>query len=182
VALAVAISAATAACGDDENSGLNGSLSFNHSGAISGSFSAVGRFPLFGEFGTSAWAMGSRDDQNDVIGVIAVSPGETGRYDMIVLAVPRVAPGSATIDANCSGAACAVVSIEFGLSEDDSDFSHLCFLDAGTVSISSISDTRVSGSFSGTGTCTDDTGATTSFGVTSGSFNVPLISGTGMIP
>jgi hypothetical protein len=181
VALAFAIAATAAACSDEE-SGLNGSLSFNHSGSISGSFSAVGRFPIFGEFGTSAWAMGSRDDQNDVIGVIALAPRESGRYDMVVLAVPRVAPGSATIDANCSGPACAVVTVEFGLSEEDSDFSHLCFLDAGTVAISAISDTRVSGSFSGTGTCTDDTGATTSFGVTSGSFSVPLISGTGMIP
>ena len=175
------MAAATAACGDEE-SGLNGSLSFNHSGAVSGSFSAVGRFPLFGEFGGSAWAMGSRDDQNDAIGVIALTPRETQRYDMVLIAIPRVSPGSATIDQNCTGSACALLTVEFGASTEDSEFSQFCVLNTGSIAIASISDSRVSGSFSGTGTCTDDAGTTTTFGVTSGSFNVPLISGTGMIP
>ncbi len=68
------------------------------------------------------------------------------------------------------------MSVEFGLSENDDNFSQICVMHAGTIAIASISDNRVTGSFSADGTCTNAAGTPTDFTVTNGSLNVPLIS------
>jgi hypothetical protein len=178
VLLAASIAVVAAACGDDDALNLNGSLSFNHSGSVSGTFNAVGRVPLFSLSG-SAWAAAGRDDQEGVLFVTALVPRASARFDMITVVIPRLSPGSAGIAPllNCAGGGpCAFVTVEFGASEDDADFTHSCFLESGTVALASITDNRASGSFSGGGECTTPSGTVTAFTITNGAFDVPVIS------
>lgn len=172
--LAVSIAAFTAGCGDDDPLNLNGALSFSHSGSVSGTFNASGRVPLFGEFGSTAWAAGGRDVQNGAVVAMAILPAPSQRYHMALITIERLTPGSASIGSSCTSG-CAFIAVEFGTSESDSDFSFNCFITSGTAAIASISDNRVSGTFSGTGTCTDPSNVTTSFAISNGSFDVPLL-------
>lgn len=176
--LAGAIACTTASCEDGGPLNLNGSIAFSHSGAVSGSFDATGRVPFL-DVNSNAWAAGSRDDQNGLVAAVGLVPRASDRFDMVALSIPRLTPGSSTITANCTGQQCAVASVDFSLSDSDADFSHICLLTSGTIAISSISDNRVSGSFSGSGVCTNASNQTQSFTVSGGTFDVPIL---GILP
>lgn len=169
----------TASCGDDDPLNLNGSVSFNHSGSVTGTFSAIGRLPLIPDISAAAWAAGTRDDQNQAVFITAIVPRSGNRYDNVVVVSPRLTPGSNNVAPilNCAGVStCAFVTVNFGVSQaDDTDFTLSCFLETGSVVLSSISQNRAAGSFSGTGECTTPTGTVTVFTITNGSFDVPLL-------
>jgi hypothetical protein len=161
-------------CGDSTSPGsVSGSLSFTHSGAISGTFNASGSV-LVADPEAVQWAAASRDNTNDGIDISARIPRASNTNDNILIFFPQQTTGS--VDAGTE----AIVIIGFGVNESGSA-TWLCGLDAGTVTVATISSTRVTGTFSGTGDCIASGGGAAAFTVTNGSFNVPLIDG-GSIP
>jgi len=160
--------AAAAGCGDGTGPGaLNGSLSFSHSGATSGTFTASGSV-LVADPEAATWAAGARDDANESIAIAANIARPSNTFDDIIIDFPQLTPGTVTV---ANG---AHVVITFGQTQSGSA-TWFCDLTAGSVVVTSVSSSRVRGSFSGTGDCLGATGGPVSFTVTNGSFDVPLI-------
>ena len=156
-------------------SGLNGTLTFAYSGAMTGNFSASGQFnPVNME--TEAWAAGERDDATGELFVGAAVPRNASSHDILGMAIERLTTGSADINANCTSN-CAFVAIIFGNNNTGSGFLLACDIETGTVTITEISTTRARGTFSGTGTCAPPAGTPAqAFTVANGTFDVALIS------
>jgi hypothetical protein len=162
-----ALLAIAAGCGDGTGPGsLTGNLSFSHSGATTGTFSASGSLltedPL-----TGTWAAAARDDANQMV-AIAANVGRPNSFDDIVIDFPQLTPGSVTI---ANG---AQVLITFGQTESGT-VTWSCDLTSGSVVVTSLSDGRARGTFSGTGSCLPASGSPVGFTVTNGSFDVPLL-------
>ncbi len=168
-------------CSDSStgSSGLSGTLSFSYSGDLSGSFSATGSLPLSGQ-NTVAWAVGGRDAAEEWVAAQASQPQSGGTYNYVIVIIPRITVGTSNIDANCSAATCAAVLFELGVNDGAGTSQQTCFLDAGTVAITSISGRRAQGTFSGTGTCISSVNANSNVNITGGTFDVALL--TGVVP
>jgi hypothetical protein len=156
-------------------SGLNGTLSFSYSGALTGNFSASGQFnPVNME--TVSWAAGERDEANGILFVGAAVPRNATSHDILGIEIERLTPGTATIAANCN-TNCAFVALIFGNDNTGSSFLLGCDIETGTVTITEISTTRARGTFSGNGTCFPPAGGNPqAFAVANGAFDVALVS------
>lgn len=191
LALAVTVSCSDSPSGP--NGAASGSLSFAYNGGTlvsAGSFSATGGLPTSQTAqNTTSWAAGVRDDQNNNnIGVIGSVPRAASRVDLAMIMFDRSAAGTSTIDAaNCAAETCPAVVFWYNLSESQNATGEvLCGLETGTMTLATLSNTRATGSFSGTGSCLslDDFTTETTFTVTNGSFDVPILSdvpGTGFM-
>ena len=165
-----ALLAVVAACGDGTGpGGLSGSLSFSYSGVTSGTFSASGSVGVLDPFG-STWAAGVRDETNQSLSVAANVARPSDRSDDAVIAFPQLTPGTVTI-ANGAG-----IAITFGMTQSGTA-TWACDVTSGSVTVTTLSGTRARGTFSGTGTCFNDSGASGAFTVTNGTFDVPAVSG-----
>ena len=182
-----AVAAFVAGCGDggtDPQLSASGSVSFSYNGgslAPAGSYSASGGMPLSeAEQTTRAWAAGVRDTENqNNIGVVASVPKANNRFDLVVLAFDRSTAGNSTIDLeNCTEVDCAAMVAFYNVSESQNATGEvLCGLETGTMTLTSVSSTRATGTFSGTGSCSSfDSELTTVYTVTNGTFDVPLLS------
>jgi hypothetical protein len=175
---------ALASCGGDdptEPTTVSGSLAYSYTGAGATSataYSASGSIPLnvTNNFGTNSWAAGSVNSTNSETDIAASVPRGNNTWDLTVITINRTTAGTAQINASCTAANCTEVAVIFGSSQTESSFTYFCELTTGSVTISSISSSNATGTFSGTGTCTSATGVTTNFTVTSGTFNVGLTS------
>lgn len=164
-------------CSDSGPTFFGGSLSFSYSGVVNGTFDAEGS-ALDADDPTKSWALGVRDDAQQAVGIVASMPQPGNLHDFVALTIPRVTSGSATVDVNCTASVCA--SALFGFRTDESNESQfLCGLESGTLTITAISASRATGTFSGSGTCLDNAQNETSFSVTAGTFDVSLVSGGG---
>lgn len=177
----VVFSVALASCGDKSTEptvGVSGSLSFNYTGAGAASatsYNASGAIPanVAVNNGSSAWAAGFIDASTNLTGVWASIPKTANTWDMTFITIDRKTTGSSTINAACSAANCTSVEIWFGANNNETNYTYICTLTSGTVTITSISSTNVTGTFSGSGTCVQAGAAgTTAFTVTGGAFNV----------
>lgn len=161
--------AVATACSDISGPGaLSGNLSFSHSGATSGTFSASGSV-LAADPQAVDWAAGVRDDQSQSIAIAAHIPRANNTSDEVAIEFPQLTTGTVNIANNG-----AHVAMAFGQPQSGTP-TWSCALTSGSVVLTSLSSTRASGSFSGTGTCTGSTGGPTAFTVTEGSFDVPLV-------
>jgi hypothetical protein len=161
--------AVAASCSDSTGtSGLNGTLSFSHSGATSGNFNASGS-AVVANPGTSEWAAAGRDDLDQSITIVANIPRGSNTADNVLVYFPQLTTGTVTI------AQGSEVLIAFGINSSGTSATWSCELDAGSVVVTSVSNNRVQGSFSGTGDCFATTGGPVAFTVTNGSFNVPML-------
>jgi hypothetical protein len=168
-----------AACGDSGPSGRSGSLAFIYSGGVSGSYSASGNAPTNeAQVTTSTWAAGVEDQPNQSLAVQSVATRAGGRYDLVLLAIDRLVVGSSTVNPNCDpdiDDACTGFVVFFGVSQATSEAQFLCGLQTGQVTITSITDTRAQGTFSGSGFCLDENFVESAFTVSGGTFDVALI-------
>ena len=182
--LALAVLSVASACGDDgpnDPSNLSGSMAFSFTGAGGGTFNVSGAAPaLSANIGSTNWAAGTRDDGANQVGVIGVRTRSGNRYDMMILGISRVTVGSASVQSDCDpdlGENCSGFVFFTNVADTDEDFDFLCVATTGTMAISSITDERAQGTFTGGGTCVNGTtGATSSFAVTGGSFDIRLLS------
>jgi hypothetical protein len=178
----VILGAALVSCSDNTTEptvGASGSLSFSYTGAGATSatqYSASGAIPSnFGvNNGSSSWAAGFTDASNTQTGVYAFVPKGGNTWDETIILINRTTVGSSTIE-NCTAENCTEIAVLFGVNQNETNFTYTCTLTSGTVNITAISSTNVTGTFSGSGTCflAGATG-TTPFTVTGGSFNVGL--------
>ena len=183
-AVLVLLAAFVASCSDSPNDpgtvGASGSLSFSYTGAGAASatvYSATGAIPSnFGvNNGSEAWAAGAVDASNNATVVYAFVPKGGSTWDWSYIQIDRTTVGSSTISASCSAANCTEFGVWFGMNQNGTNYTYICTLTSGTVNISAISSTNVTGTFSGTGTCAVAGSSTpSSFTVTNGSFNVGL--------
>jgi hypothetical protein len=163
-----ALLVAAAGCSDSNSPfGLNGSLSFSHTGATTGTFNASGSLLVL-DPQAATWAAGARDDANQSIGIVANVARTSTTFDDIVIDFPQLTTGTVTV---ANGAA---VAIAFGQTTTGTA-QWICGLTSGSVTVSSISGSRVRGSFSGAGTCLASTGGPVAFTVSNGDFDVPLL-------
>jgi hypothetical protein len=179
--------AALASCGGDDptdpNTGVSGAMSFSYTGAGASSsttFSASGSIPLnvgsdtSSNLGSGAWAAGSVSPTANYVIVGGVIPRSSTAWDITQVSAARKTVGTSTIDPNCDAEAtnCTGVFVFFNFNGNGDTFSYLCQLTTGTVTISAISSTNITGTFSGTGQCFTALGATSNFTVNNGTFNV----------
>lgn len=179
--------AITASCSDSPTEpqlAAAGSLAFGYNGGTlvaAGTYSASGGLPTSeAEQSTRAWAAAVRDAQNaNNIGVISSSPRANNRADLVILSFDRSTAGSSTIDMDsCTEDDCAGMVFWYNLSQSQSSAGEvLCGLETGTMTIATLTATRVTGTFSGTGSCTslDDFMTFTAFTVTNGTFDAPVL-------
>lgn len=157
-------------------------MSFGYSGGISGTFNVSGQMPtsISGQE-TSSWAAGEVVTTGADAGtyVAASTPRDANSHDIAFLQTNRTNAGSSTIDFdNCTASVCSTVFFFFGLANGTgSSFLQDCYLQTGTIVITEVSATRIKGTFSGAGLCFTPTGTQTSFTVTNGTFDVPIMPG-----
>jgi hypothetical protein len=142
--------------------GEGGTMSFAFSGSPSGNFSATGPFTEE----SNAWARGRRFGTHfDVFGLVRRS---ATRGDVGMVAVYSLSPGTYSI---ANGDA----DLEFWVNSTAtvSDYDRICWLEEGSVTMTSITTQRVQGTFSGQGVCFTN-GDETPFAVSNGQFNAPV--------
>jgi hypothetical protein len=181
----VALSAiALAGCGDSTEPDAS-TLSFTYTGAGSASatnFSVSGIIPpnlsQMNSLGTTAWAAGGVEPTFNYSSIFGVSPVNSTTWDITGIGVTRKTVGTSPIDPNCDSEAtdCTGVFLFLGFETDGDNFEWICGLTSGSVTITSISDTRMAGTFSGSGVCTDVNFVDTPFAITNGKFDVLLSS------
>jgi hypothetical protein len=185
--LVLASAIALAGCSDDPPTGpgsVSGSLSFNYTGAGATSaqtYTASGTAPANPETdnGTNAWAVGGVSTAENATVVLASRPvsGSTSTWDQIFVITNRTSAGTETIDSGCDDEAasnCTGIMLFFGTNASGTTASYTCFLTTGSVTLSNVSTTNVTGTFSGSGSCFSATGATSNITITNGTFNVGL--------
>lgn len=157
---------------------FTGTVTFNFTGAGGGTFNVTGAIPLNEDnLYRQDWAVGGADDTEGTLVVTAVRAQGNGDFDQLVLTIPRLTPGGATIE-TCTTADCAALAFTLGSNEDNLlSYNFVCTLTTGTLTLTTISSIRATGSFSGTGTCVDGSENQSNFIVNGGSFDVVVVTG-----
>ena len=175
-----------AACGSDSatnviDTAISGSLSFNYTGGGGGTFSATGGITsaaLASSPYVTTWAAGFKDASDNSTNVVANIPRTSTTSDVAAISVKGQSTGTFNIDVNCVETAtstCNGVALFTGFNGATETFSNGCVLSNGTITISTLSSTNAVGSFTGSGACTTSTGTVSTWVVTNGAFNVPLL-------
>lgn len=170
-------------CGKDKITavtGLNGQMVFTYSGGLSGTFNVTGQMPTSqSAMETSSWAAGEVVTADNATYVAASTPRTASTHDLVFVQINRTNAGNATIDFdNCVATNCTTVFFLFGFANGSgTTFLQDCYLQTGTVTITSISATRAQGTFSGAGVCNTPGDTQTAFTVTGGTFDVALVPG-----
>lgn len=180
-ALMLAALLSFAACGDDNSTGpgrYSGTLNFSYSGAFSGSFHAESD-ALPRDLDTGSAVFGQRTTGAGAEAYIfAQQDGPGSMVDNLIFSVSDPAVGTVSCsmdDEDCQLGAILVLGDD-GASEDD-DADAILLSTAGTVTITRITDKRIEGTFQFTmGSLFEEEDSVTR--VTSGSFDVPLLSST----
>ena len=161
-----------AGCKDPESPGSGtqpGSMFFNFSrGDIDGTFAVVDGAPSTEWPPTSDWAGADAHPVEHAFSIHAAMVLTSSVYDEVDIYVDRDNSGSATIGGT-GGASLEFTITEFGGVDT-------CILTTGTITLASVTGTRVTGTLSGTGTCTHESGETRAFSITDGTFDVAILS------
>lgn len=180
--------AALAACGDSdgptESSGPS-IIRFSYTGSgpegsVQGTYEAKGDPSLAGAQLTQTFALGQRVSSESTFRVLSnVAHPAQQTADFAGVVIPRLDAGSAAIDGICPGEVCPGVSLALEVSTagvfDQAKYS--CYLDSGSIRLTSISEGRAKGTFSGTGGCLGQEGTADldQFVITGGTFDVKVI-------
>lgn len=150
---------------------------WEENGTISGSYRVEGD-PVAGvELARQTYAIGQRVRGTGTVVALSGQHHSDGSRDFLSINVPRQTPGSVTLLPGCGGSNCPEVLIAFDAGEGSAaQAQHSCSLRTGTLRILAISDTRVTGEFSGTGACIGRAGVEDieQFNVIDGRFNLKL--------
>lgn len=164
---------ALGACGEDAVGPVvgAGSLSFDYTGGLpgeleGGAFSVSGapRLSSGGRPEPAEWATagphpleGPLVPVGSKLAIVAFAPRGAGEGDEVVLTLPRVsAPATIPIEGDCTALSCArgvfLLGVDPRAPHDGLDGS--CDLIEGVLEVTSVSATRIRGTFSATGRCT----------------------------
>ena len=172
--------ALTAACGDSPTDVTpevgSGSLSFTYSSTnspLSGTFSAEGALPSNPQSGV--WAAGAVEG-NDAAVMGYRNAG--GAESTAILDLPDVTLGTVQVSEDCEGDGCANLAFLLEASVGGDAREYLCAMEAGSITVATLTDSRIKGTFSGTGHCfTLDEPNDPVIEFTNGTFDTPLVSG-----
>jgi hypothetical protein len=179
--LIFAASVLLAACSDSTGPGsaTDGSLSFSYTaGATSSSYSATGTYNPATATHTSTWSTAWSSSADNSIVVLSNRGAGGGLADGALLVIDRQTAGTSAIDPDCEPTAivaCTSITFAIGINEAGTNFSFSCFLAAGSITISEVSASRISGSFEGEAVCISNA-AIAEGTVTNGTFSTPLLS------
>ncbi|MFL5384206.1 MAG: hypothetical protein ACJ8GN_16925 [Longimicrobiaceae bacterium] len=156
-----------------------GSLAFSYTGAQSGSYSASGLLTRHNDtsFVKQSFAAGLTlsNGGKAYVGLLSYAPVATATGDEVVLIFPSVGAGQTlTFTETCTATTpnCSLGLIAFDANPDlVNDGSDTFFFTAGTIQVTSVSNGRITGTFSGTAA---DSLGTRTITVTGGTFDVPL--------
>ncbi|HET6228632.1 MAG TPA: hypothetical protein VFE05_01060 [Longimicrobiaceae bacterium] len=170
------------ACSSDSTgstSNESGSLDFSYAGDVTGTYSVSGVARLVGGVPSGQFAAAltqAASGGGTFISIGAFRPGGVPRTDAVFIDLPATT-GPTTVTVCATAATCAGVEMLFGLNTTlntvDTDY----VLTSGTVVVSTVSSTRVTGTFSGTGVRVDTNGqavAGSTFTITNGHFDTPV--------
>lgn len=184
--IAAAAALSLAACGGDSTGSdkASGSLSFSYSGARSGSYSASGKYEELNgnSFTKREFAVATTDNSSGTpaIAMLSYNPVSSTRGDLTLFAFtrPNSAGTIAVDDDNCVSDDCPLGLFAFNVNPDVSSTTGetYYYLTKGTISVTAISSSNVSGTFQGKAV---DLDSGDTLRVTNGSFNVPIVSGIG---
>lgn len=172
---------ALAGCGDDPVSpGADSTLSFSYTGAGASSattFSATGQIPANVQFsfGSSPWAAGASAPTVSYTTIAGSIPRTATTYNFIAIGVTRKTVGTSPIDPTCDDpelTSCTGVFVFFDFNPDGDAMAFGCYLTSGSVTITAISSEKITGNFSGAGTCLSDDLSESAFSITNGAFDV----------
>jgi hypothetical protein len=183
ITLLIAASAIAVASCSDSTSPDASTLSFTYTGAGSAAartFSITGDIAAntigSGTLGANAWAAGSISATSSYSIIGAVNPRSSTRWDIASIGIALKTAGTSPIDPACNIESddCTGVFVALNLQPDGDDADFYCGLTTGSVTITAVSATKVSGSFSGSGMCANGLGDETPFTVSDGAFNVAV--------
>lgn len=141
-------------CGRDDPAGpeiREGQVRFGYTGDRAGTYETQGEFRL-GEGNTlqqGSWAVAARDTLRELT-VLAFSSPTGQRGDLLILPLGRVTQ-TGTISLDCTGAGCPRAGVIFGALAlgPRSPTETLYGITQGSVTIDTLTETRVAGSFTG---------------------------------
>lgn len=163
-----------------------GFLEVEYSGSIEGMLSVTGDLRLDEgrlERRSFAAAGANRFTPDEKLTVVAFQPTGTSEGTYLAITVPDLPSGtSVPIDVNCFELECSSMLLFFGVGQNrphetvDPDVDRACWIETGTLLITSRAQDRVGGTFSGSGGCVFDnrTDPVTAFEVVEASFDVPV--------
>lgn len=178
-ALFLVLAAGLVGCSDSTGPGTvgeSGSVTFTYTGAGASSatsYNATGAIPVnvVTGFGSSAWAAGGIGTNE--VDILAVVPKGGNRWDVTSIVIGRTSIGTSTIDFSCSANNCTRIDVLFGSNQNETNYTESCQITTGSVTITAITASTISGNFSGSGTCNNAaTGNDTPFTITNGAFSV----------
>lgn len=150
----------------------------SNQGTVNGTYEARGEARTGTPPLQQTYALGQRYVDDGYIQVMSNRTHEGDAADFTWITIPRLTEGSVTIDGTCPGETCAAVALALEVGATGvSQARYSCSLDAGTIHITSVTETRVKGDFSGTGFCIGGPGTTDldQFSIAEGTFDVKLI-------
>lgn len=172
------LAAVLAACDSPSGPGEGESrLTLAYTGGVTGTFQAAGDPDGATSPAAQTFAIGHRYPAEGWFEVIAYSQRGSNRYDLASVTVPLTGVGTAAISHPCLAEHCATVGISLELTQTNGSIAvHTCHLHEGTIRITAMTETRASGTVSGTGFCNPGGGgAQVPFQITSGSFDVDVM-------
>ncbi len=191
----IALWVATAGCGGDgptDPTALGGWINFDYSGSETGSFRAAGRIDPFrrGPYTDGAAVVVDRYAGIETMIVQGIQMRSSARADVLFLSFPRVTtPQTLPLsDVECpsGGGPCTLTLYwnSFGIDVPVASGAPVFFFDAandyhftgGTVTIESVTGTRIIGSFEGTAETWPLSGSPQVITITNGRFDVPILS------
>jgi hypothetical protein len=170
------------ACGSDSPTGptaISGTVTFSFTGGGGGSYNATGGIlPTASDASAQAttWSTGWSDNTDNSINIASNVKTSSTLSNFFGIVINRQTVGTANINPNCvstNTTSCTdvILFIDF---DANGNTNFVCALDAGSVTIATITASRATGTFSGTGTCVNNSSASSAFAITNGSFDVPL--------
>lgn len=168
---------ALSACGSDDilppDDYGTGRVAFTYSVAgvqPDGRFQAKGAKPVGSQSGT--WAASVTDSADAVV----YGQHEQGAvHGQIVLSIPGGTAATSAIVPDCDDS-CAFVSFMMETTIGGVERGYVCELTEGTISVTTMTDTRMRGRFSGTGVCSSPgVEGAPAFSLTDGTFDTPVV-------
>ncbi|MEO7648545.1 MAG: hypothetical protein ABIV11_09985 [Gemmatimonadaceae bacterium] len=191
----IALWVATAGCGGDgptDPTALGGWINFDYSGSETGSFRAAGRIDPFrsGPYTDGAAVLRDRYAGVETMIVLGIQMRSSLRADVLVLSFPGVTTPQtfplADIECPSGDVPCTLTLFgsSFGTDVPVASGPPVFFFDAendyhftgGTVTIKSVTGTRMTGSFDGIAETQPLSGSPQVITVTNGRFDVPILS------
>jgi len=177
--LAVLAIAFAVGCGGDStgpsNGTAEGTLKFDYSGAISGTFSAKGTPTQRAVFNNESYAFAVHDDSEDVIAMTAFRFTNGLKGDAVMFFIDEPAVGNFSLNVDTCEKNCGFALFYFNVDFADTVNvdGHVFVAELGEISLSKLTAKSVAGTFHGTAVDPED--AEKVIQVSNGSFSVQIV-------